>query len=298
MTSAVPTLNIIGCGKAARVVVRRWVDNRLVKVLGVANRTVDSARQAVEFLGEGVPVAEWISLSPAELLLIGVGDQELPAVAGLLADFPHLLEGSVVFHLSGCRESTILAPLRALGAKVASLHPIMTFADPARAVDQLAGCTYTLEGDQEACELLRTLTEKAGGQPRVIPPDKKPLYHAALVFACNYLCVLLEKAFTILEVTGFSRDEAVVALRPIVTTALENSLRLGPTAALTGPVARGDVDVVKKEIETLAQANEDWALLYRTLAREALKMVPRQELTPESKWHLLADLLEEFPRDG
>lgn len=285
-------INIIGSGKAASALVRRWVIDNLVAVCGVHNRSVESANKAVEFFGHGYAVRTLKDIYPTHLLLIGVPDQVLPEIVRELTKRSYAVGRATVFHLSGSWSSEILAPLRQFGASVASLHPIMTFADPARAVEQLIGCAYTVEGDEQACQVLTGLVQKSKGTAWVISPEVKPLYHAGLVFACNYLPVLLQKAVDVLAAAGIGQEKSLSALRPLIQATVENCFRLGLQKALTGPVARGDAEVVRAEIDHLTRVNKEWAFVYKVLAREALALAASGGLIPETKRERLARLLE------
>ncbi len=71
---------------------------------------------------------------------------EIAAVTQELAAAGAGTSGMIVFHLSGALPSDVLAPARTRGAAVASLHPVLSFADPARTADSLPRCWCTVEG--------------------------------------------------------------------------------------------------------------------------------------------------------
>ncbi len=255
------TLNIIGCGRAGRSLARLWVRRGLLRIGGVLNRSLQSSRGAVEFLGTGTPAADYAELPPADLVMISAADRAIAACAQELARASAVGPGSVVFHLSGCLPSTVLEPVRAAGAAIASLHPVKSFADPAAAAESFAGTCCCLEGDAEARRVLRALVEPLGAATFSIRPEAKPLYHAATVLACNYLAALMETAFECLEQAGIARDQAAVLLRPIVLETAENIFRLGPARALTGPIARGDQFTVAAHLAALSADNEKGRLV-------------------------------------
>jgi predicted short-subunit dehydrogenase-like oxidoreductase (DUF2520 family) len=51
--------------------------------------------------------------------------------------------------------------------------------------------------------------------------------------------------------------------------ALENLRAAGPAGALTGPVARGDVETIRRHLEVLQETDAE---LYRALSRAALDL--------------------------
>jgi predicted short-subunit dehydrogenase-like oxidoreductase (DUF2520 family) len=126
-----------------------------------------------------------------------------------------------------------------------------------------------VSGGREAVITAAELARSIGLTPVPIAADKKALYHAAAVFASNYLVTLEGVAEGLLEKAGLSATEAREALGPLMRVSLENALGVGPERALTGPIVRADLDTIQRHLESLpAEA----ATLYRELARAALRL--------------------------
>ena len=70
--------------------------------------------------------------------------------------------GRTVFHSSGALTSDVLAPLRAKGAYVASVHPGMTFVR--KSVPTLEGVPFGVEGDPAAVRMAKRLVQDLGGK--------------------------------------------------------------------------------------------------------------------------------------
>ena len=250
----IKTLNIIGCGRAARTLARLWSDTGCVRVQQVLTRSEESAGAACAFIRAGQPVALLEAMQPAQLWLLGVPDGEIVPAATMLAESALPRDGDGVFHLSGFTASTALAGLQARGMRVASAHPVLSFADPAVAMTQFVGARVGLEGDTALCETLRGLFESVGGACFGIDADRKPLYHAGSVFASNFLVVLMDVALRAYREAGLDDDSARALLAPLARNALENVIANGPEASLTGPAARGDHAVVRAQ----HAAVKDW----------------------------------------
>jgi predicted short-subunit dehydrogenase-like oxidoreductase (DUF2520 family) len=105
------------------------------------------------------------------------------------------------------------------------------------------------------------------------------VYHAAAVFASNYLVALAGLAVELLETIGWSEPDAVAGLVPLMEGALAEVARNGPTGALTGPIRRGDVETVTRHLEALA-SRPRVADLYRMLGQIALEIAARAGLEP------------------
>jgi predicted short-subunit dehydrogenase-like oxidoreductase (DUF2520 family) len=93
----------------------------------------------------------------------------------------------------------------------------------------------------------------------------KPLYHAAAVLAAGHLLALEETAVQILAGLGMKRREALKALLPLARQTLENLERLGPRAAWTGPLARGDYSVIALHEDALQASPLEYLDAYRAL---------------------------------
>src|SRR5690606_24287151 len=105
----------------------------------------------------------------------------------------------------------------------------------------------------------------------------RPNYHAAAVFASNYLVTLAATAVRILREIGVPEEDALPALIPLMRGTLDNLEDLGLASALTGPIARGDLDTVRTH---LARLSPDDRALYCALGRETLQLALAAGLDP------------------
>lgn len=266
------TLSVIGCGAVATPLVRSLVSTGNVSLGRVWNGSAESSEQAVARLGAGVACAGADELEPADLVLIGAPDRRIVSIARQISSTPVAGRGSVVFHLSGALPAESLSALRQNGAALASLHPIVSVPSLAHAPHDLSGTYCALEGDEEGCTRLETLAGAAGLRPFRIRGDRKALYHAGAVFATNYFIALEEAAVSLYEDAGVSRETALEFLHPFVRGALDNFRVSSRGAALSGPIARGDVETVECHLTALQQGSR-MLELYRLLGREALELV-------------------------
>ena len=244
-------LNVIGCGKVGRVLARLLIDSGLISTLSLVSRSDGSARSARDFIGVGELKDSIAELPPADLWMVTVGDAGIAAAVKELAQCAALRPGSIVFHCSGALGSEVLAPLRGSGACVGSAHPIRSFADPELACRAFPGTSCSLEGDSVALERLRVLFEAIGGQTFELATESKTLCHAGHVIVSNYLVALLDVARRVYESAGVPRDCIDSFMVSLARGTLENVQALGTTAALTGPIVRGEVETVRRQLEGL-----------------------------------------------
>lgn len=258
------SLNIVGGGRLGKSVARLAHDSGRYRIGALLCRSPASARAARDFVGVGVALTDLAALPAADITLLAVPDGEIAAVAAALAATGGIAAGSVVCHASGVGEAALLAPLAAQGVHCASLHPAFSFADPARAVAGFAGTRCALEGDAAALPLLQRLAADLGGVPFVLAPGGKPAYHAALSIASNYLVTLHDLAARVAAQAGMADEVAAEVLGGLMRQTLDNTLVLGPQAALTGPIARGDAGTVARHRQVLSATDD---ALYCALGR-------------------------------
>ena len=288
---ALPAVGIVGPGRAGlglAVALRRAG----VRVLGVHGRRAKPVPRGVR-LTVG-PRPPW--LRDADVVLLAVRDDALPAVVAELADAEPSRPGQVVLHLSGALASDVLSPLQRRGARTGSMHPLMTVGDePARAARHFRGATFALEGELAAVRVADSLVRALGGLPATIAPEAKAAYHAGAVFASNYLVTALATAERLLGSAGMPAETARAALLPLARATLENVATAGPAGALTGPVARGDGATVRRHRLALGG---DERRLYDALARATLALAKERGLAPAAQSALLAALGETGRSEG
>jgi predicted short-subunit dehydrogenase-like oxidoreductase (DUF2520 family) len=274
------TLNIIGGGHVGRVFGRLFatVADAGLQPQDLLTRSTASARRAADFIGAGAgrPVDGYASLRRADVYLLAVGDDQIaPACAALAAAVP--LAGAIVFHCSGALPSGHLSAASAAGALLASVHPIRSFADPAAVAAQFNGTFCGVEGDAAALAVLVPALEAIGARPVLIDAAAKTVYHAAAVFASNYLVTVLDAALRAYQAAGIAEPLAREMAQPLASEAMANVFRLGAATALSGPVARGDMVTVERQ----QRAVQDWdpatGELYRALVAPTAALAARKQ---------------------
>lgn len=258
------TLNLVGAGHVGKVLGRLFSRSGAFVVQDVLTRSPASAQAAVDFMGAGQACAGIAALRPADTWLLAVGDDQIAPMAAALAR-QHSLRGAVVFHCSGAKASSELQALEDQGALVASVHPIRSFADPGAVARDFAGTFCGIEGDAAALARLTPAFEAIGARPVPIDAAAKTVYHAAAVFASNYLTTVLDAALRAYQAAGVPEHVARALARPLAEETMANVFRLGPAAALSGPVARGDHATVARQQQALLAWDEATGKLYEAL---------------------------------
>lgn len=270
-----PTLNLVGAGKVGRVLARLFAASGSLTVQDVLTRSQASAADAVLFIGAGRPVASPGAMRAADVWMLAVGDDQIEAACRQLAEGP-LTQGAVVFHCSGAKSSADLAAAARAGAHTASVHPVRSFADPEHVAQHFDGTFCGIEGDAGALALLGAALHAIGARAVPIDAAAKTVYHAASVFASNYLVTLLDAALRAYRAAGISDEVARQLAAPLAAETLANVMRLGPEAALTGPIARGDTGTVARQQAALDGWDDPTGALYRALAEATGALAARR----------------------
>lgn len=203
------------------------------------------------------------------ILVLAVPDDALAEAVYDVAAAGSAPPGCAAFHLAGALSTDVLGPLHGAGYAIGSLHPLQSVADSWSAGDRLFGSGFAIAGEPAAVAAARRLVSAVGGRAFVIPPTLRPLYHAAAVAASNYLVTLAATAAGLLERAGVDPADGLSALLPLMRGTLDNLEHLGVSAALTGPVVRGDVDTVRLH---LARLSSNDRALYCTLGLATLRL--------------------------
>ena len=265
------TLSIIGAGKVGRVLGHQFNTHQIFTIRDVLNRTVASGLEACEFIGAGNAITDYAELQPADVFMIAVPDDQIKACSLRLQKQGLIQSSTIVFHCSGALGSKELQ----LNRGAASMHPLRSFADPAHVAHHFFTTMCTLEGDEYATQYLSLALKKIGMQVVAINQEGKTLYHAAAVFASNYLVTLMDASLRTFEAAGISPEMALRMAKPLAHESFNNIFRLGPKESLTGPVARGDVQTIKRHQSALKKWDGDMAELYTAMAKSTKNMKDR-----------------------
>ena len=139
---------------------------------------------------------------------------------------------------------------------------------------------FALEGDPAALRVARKIVRDLGGEPFLVSKSKKAAYHAWGGFTSPLLIALLVTGEKVARAAGLSAVDARKKMLPIVRQTLANYAKLGPAGAFSGPIVRGDTQVVRKhvkQLKTIPGAKE----VYLALAKAGFRYLPvrnRREL--------------------
>ncbi|MFQ5947720.1 MAG: DUF2520 domain-containing protein [Acidimicrobiia bacterium] len=237
---------------------------------GVLARRAEEAEAAAVDL-ETVPLDWGTPLPAADLLVIAVHDGAIEEVAARLVSVATRV-GSAV-HLSGLKP---VASLDALAdrCRIGSFHPLQTLPTPEAGAARLAGAWVGVTApDPRLRDELFGLAESIGARPFDLEDQARAVYHAAAAAASNFPLAALAMA----EDLFAAAEVPFEAAGPLIRAVIENALALGPRRALTGPIARGDVETVAEQLAAVDRLVPAWGDEYRDFAGVVARVAGRSD---------------------
>ncbi len=238
------------------------------QVVAVASRTPASAERLAKAVAGCRVMSSQEVADTADLIFITTPDDVIATVAAQVK----WLRGCRVAHCSGADSTDILEPARKSGASVGGFHPLQTFASVQQAIENIAGSTFALEAEEPLLTTLKDLATALGGRWIILKPSDKVAYHAAAVFASNYLVTLVKMSTDLWQTFAIPTDQAVAALLPLMHGTLHNIETIGIPQCLTGPIARGDTGTVSKHLKTLREKTPALLSPYKELGRQTISI--------------------------
>jgi predicted short-subunit dehydrogenase-like oxidoreductase (DUF2520 family) len=204
----------------------------------------------------------------SELVFLTVPDDALQAVSSNL----FFSEQHSLVHCSGAAELSVLAHAAEQGAQVGGFHPLLMFADPEVAARGIKGCAIAVEAEEPLAGILLHMVADLGARPLRVPQGARAAYHAGAHYAAAFVATLLAEGVAIWGRIGIPEDDALAALLPLLRGATDAIAHSGPSRAMAGSVARGDVETLKRHLDALGALDPRMRELYRTLALRSLPL--------------------------
>ena len=227
----------------------------------------------------------------ADLLILAVRDRELHPLAEALAAQKLVTKKTACVHASGATNAEALAPLRAVSAGVAQMHPMISFASLTSFPSLLRGHVH-VKGDPVAEKRARTFAKKLGMTPRTFESLDTVGYHAAAGLVANGAAALAAIGAKLLVASGVPEDDAARMLGPLLRSVADNVESLGFPDALTGPVRRGEVAGLERHYDVLRARVPEALPLYLASARAQLPLARALGDAPPQSFVAIANFLD------
>jgi len=271
------------------------------KLAAVCSRTRLSIERAKEFIKEketGTEFEKKVSgilfstdnikgVGKSDVIFICTPDDTIYKVAEEIAlsdeKSGNLINGKIFIHFSGAKPLKVLDPVKQKGGRIASIHPVKSFASVSQSVKTIKktyyGVTFPENCPDELHRFIKNFIDVFKGKIIEVPDSKKTVYHAAACVASNYLVSLIDYAIRINEKIGIKPEDSLAGLTGLIEGTVLNIKKLGTKNALTGPIARGDTGTVKEHMDSFKKYfdKKDYEI-YRLMGAETAR------IAFENKW--------------
>lgn len=279
-------IGFIGAGKVG-FTLGKYLTIRGMEVSGYLSRTREHAQQAAAFTH-----TKWYDDLPAilassDVLFLTVPDDHITACYQALPG--DAIKRKLICHCSGALSAHDAFPgMEQTGAFGYAVHPLFAVNDPYRSYLELADVFFCLEGDPAHQGPLVKLFADCGNPVQILSAQNKVRYHAAAAAASNLVVALVDESIELLTGCGFSRQDALKALRPLLLGNMDHLVQDGPAASLTGPVERGDAVTVGNHLRAMPTKQD--RELYRLLSRRLVRLAEQKH--PARNYRAICELLE------
>ena len=264
-------IGFIGAGRVGVTMGKHFMthakDMHKYEIIGYYDSSVSAMKEAEKITGiKSLSEEEIVRFS--DVIFITVTDGAIEEVWNQISDYD--LKGKIICHCSGALSSGVFSKIEELGAYGYSVHPLFACSSKEESYKDISKALFTIEGSKEKLEVVKQMIGDLGNKVQVIDAKNKVKYHAAAVMASNQVIGLIKASCDLLKESGFSEENALEAIKPLIYGNIDNVYRQGIKGALTGPVVRNDKKTISKHIEALEGNTKE---IYKELTRKLYDIV-------------------------
>lgn len=279
-------IGFIGAGKVGTSLGMLFVEGS-IQVTGYYSRHQESAKEAADFTGTTLykDISQLVKESDA--IFVTVTDAEITNVYNQLIEIG--IEGKSICHCSGAMTAQEAFPgIKEKGAFGYSIHPLFPVSSKFTSYKEMTDAFFCIEGDDNQIQNWINLFNNMGLKTRKLDTKNKVMYHEACAISSNLVCGLLQESLELLDECGFTREDALAALTPLVMSNIKNCLKQGPENVLTGPVDRADGKTVQKHLDALQTREEKQ--MYSAVSVKLVEMAKRRH--PQTNYEEVEQILK------
>lgn len=288
-------IGIIGAGKVGCSIII-GLSMKGIDLGGVYTRTSGTVDYINEFTGKlYVNDLDSVILN-SNVIFITVSDLELEFITKQIVNNSEKLpiKGKIFFHCSGALSSDELNLLSWQGAHTASFHPIQTFPDRKESWKNLENIYFGFEGSENAYEKAENFARLFNSRILKIEKKNKSLYHIAACFLSNYMVTIFYTANEMLKKAGIDDNDSIRAFTPLINKTLRNIFNIGVLEALTGPISRGDINVLIDHMKSLKIAAPEFIDLYKSLGEVTCEIALKNKSIDKHKLDSIKSMFGEL----
>ena len=259
-------IGFIGAGKLGFSLGKYLVENN-INVSGYYSKNLGSSKDAAIFTNSKYYESLKSIIEDCDTIFITTQDGVISEIWNSISQLP--INNKIICHCSGSLSSNIFSNIEDHGAYGYSIHPMIAFSDKYNSHKQLNHATITIEGVNDYLDTFKDIFESLGNKVKVISKNNKSKYHAASVFVSNHVISLFNTGIELLRDCGFTEEEAMESLYPLMINNIKNIGQNGIVNSLTGPIERGDIGTIEKHLVALNKENKE---LYILLSKKLIEI--------------------------
>ncbi|GAA3777045.1 hypothetical protein GCM10022240_30590 [Microbacterium kribbense] len=212
-------MGIVGAGKVGPIIGAALAGAGHA-VVGVTHGSDDDR---VESVLPGVPFLDAPEVvRRAELVVLAVPHDELPALVAGLAGVSAWQIGQLVMHTDAGHGLGVLAPAAAVGAIPLAIHPAITFTGTSMDLRQLTDAFAAVTAPAAVLPIAQALAVELGCEPVVVADADRPRYAEAIATATEFSRSIVRQAADLLAAAGVENPRAF--LSTIVHSSVDQAL--------------------------------------------------------------------------
>ncbi|MDD4518452.1 MAG: DUF2520 domain-containing protein [Limnochordia bacterium] len=264
--------------------------------VAIASRTEARALELADGLKQGKVCTPEELVALCQTVFLTVSDDQIKKVCDELAWNAQ----SIVIHCSGAHSLDVLGAVHSAGGRRGAFHPLSSFPSRSLSKERFQRTFFGVESDDDTLQdALISLAEAIGQGALTVAGEKRVLYHICGVIASNYLVALVDAALDLFCTVGFTQEEGLEALLPLILATCDNIQRVGSKEALSGPIARGDTGTVLTHLKALQElGNPDLQALYVTLGRLTVNVALEKGTITDRQYEIFMDVFKQEGRMG
>ena len=285
----------IGGGRAGTSLAKVLQESDKFVVKAITCLTEQEAEDSANFIGniEYVGTDNNKAIEYGNIIFITTPDDIIKKIADKISEESNL-ENKYIFHISGSRASYILKSCKIKGASIGSIHPLQSLPSFEKGAENIKKAYFCIEGDENAVKMGQEIVGSINNQFFTIDSDMKGLYHAAAVFASNYVNAVCFEAYLIFKQLGIKEDTIFKIIKPLIKGTVNNIEELGIIDALTGPISRGDINTIKNHLGSFFKYRKKDLQLYKELGKKTVEVSILKEKDKKDKFIEIKEILDKY----
>jgi predicted short-subunit dehydrogenase-like oxidoreductase (DUF2520 family) len=258
-------IGLIGCGKVGTTLF--YILKKNNRIMGVYDTNKRHEKNAVKVLHIKRNLPLHRICTESDVLFIATTDDQISHAYKRIKAYLHAKK--YIYHFSGLLPAEIFPKTKNIFR--CSVHPFATF--PKIGIPPVRKhYILFIQGDREAREIAKRIFSKTNFTLHRINKSKKSLYHLLGVLSSNCVVGFVSAMYELAKRIGWKEDDMCTVVFPLIEETLDNIRKYDIKNALSGPLERGDIGIVRQHLQVL-KGNRVLQNTYKILSLNILKNI-------------------------